>query len=503
MAKLNVRGKILDPRYNYETRLELLNLDKECIKDITSANGFFVEEPQNIKKDLKSPDSIFSIRFGTVNGEADVFMNRYRCKCGALRGRINHNLECSICHTPVKYIDDNFEYFGWICLKDKYHIIHPNLFKSIQALIGTARLETIIKGEEEKDENGFTAVERVVDKGGKFSNEPFYQIGMIKFYEQFDEILNYYIKKYPNKKDHYDHIMANRDKVFIHSIPVYTVHLRPVRVEGENLVFEKTNSPYNLMAKLAQVINRDNAKSFTKTKIKKILLYELQMEYMNLYEEIEAILANKKGVIRNLLGGRYNFTSRSVIVSEPTLRIDQIRLSYHVLVKVLQQTIINIIKKTYNVNLSVAYDIWYKARLEVNPRVVDIINNLIKAHPEGIPFIINRNPSINYGSILQMYCVGISFDYTMAIPLQILPLLNADFDGDCLNILYLINKEYIRRCEETFNPRNAMYISKNNGLFNNDVNHFKDTIISTNTFIHLARNSYSEDELNAIKQLMS
>ena len=91
MAKLNVRGKILDPRYNYETRLELLNLDKECIKDITSANGFFVEEPQNIKKDLKSPDSIFSIRFGTVNGEADVFMNRYRCKCGALRGRINHN----------------------------------------------------------------------------------------------------------------------------------------------------------------------------------------------------------------------------------------------------------------------------------------------------------------------------------------------------------------------------------------------------------------------------
>ena len=180
------------------------------------------------------------------------------------------------------------------------------------------------------------------------------------------------------------------------------------------------------MAKLAQVINRDNAKSFTKTKIKKILLYELQMEYMNLYEEIEAILANKKGVIRNLLGGRYNFTSRSVIVSEPTLRIDQIRLSYHVLVKVLQQTIINIIKKTYNVNLSVAYDIWYKARLEVNPRVVDIINNLIKAHPEGIPFIINRNPSINYGSILQMYCVGISFDYTMAIPLQILPLLGAD-----------------------------------------------------------------------------
>ena len=92
----------------------------------------------------------------------------------------------------------------------------------------------------------------------------------------------------------------------------------------------------------------------------------------------------------------------------------------------MQQTIINIIKKTYNVNLSVAYDIWYKAVLEVNPRVVDIIRNIIKASPEGIPFIINRNPSINYGSILQMYCVDINFEHTMEIPLQILGPLAAD-----------------------------------------------------------------------------
>ena len=147
---------------------------------------------------------------------------------------------------------------------------------------------------------------------------------------------------------------------------------------------------------------------------------------MELYKEIENILAKKKGVIRNLFGGRYNFTSRSVIVSNPKLRIDQIILSYHVLVKVMQQTIINIIKKTYNVNLSVAYDIWYKAVLEVNPRVVDIIRNIIKASPEGIRFIINRNPSINYGSILQMYCVDINFEHTMEIPLQILGPLAAD-----------------------------------------------------------------------------
>ena len=42
---------------------------------------------------------------------------------------------------------------------------------------------------------------------------------------------------------------------------------------------------------------------------------------------------------------------------------------------------------------------------------------------------VNVSPSINYGSLLQMYCVGINDNYTMSLPLQILPLLAADFDG--------------------------------------------------------------------------
>lgn len=77
------------------------------------------------------------------------------------------------------------------------------------------------------------------------------------------------------------------------------------------------------------------------------------------------------------------------------------------------------------------------------------------------------------------------------------------FDGDCLNILYLINQEYITRCEETFNPRNSMYISKNNGMFNSEVNHSRDTLIAANTFVNLARDSYSEEELAAIKLAMA
>ena len=156
-----------------------------------------------------------------------------------------------------------------------------------------------------------------------------------------------------------------------------------------------------------------------------------------LYSEIIDIIKGKKGNIRTLFGGRCNFTSRDVIIADPTLRIDQIRLPYSALIELLQQSIINILVKTYNVSYSDAYDRWYHANLKKDKTIIAIIESIIQnSTPEhyGIPVIINRNPSLGLGSLLQMYCVGISdptdkFEYVMQLPLQILPLLNADFDN--------------------------------------------------------------------------
>lgn len=495
--KINTIYNIFDPDYEYHTRIEVVDLDKECIKDISTGNGFFIEEPESIKKDLKAENSIFSSKFGYIAGDTSVIEDRYSCKCGAKRGRINHNIECEQCHTLVQYVDDNFEYFGWMCLKEDYRLIHPNLFNFIQSFIGKETFDNIIVGAEAKDEDGFY---RETEKP---ANEPYYHLGMLDFYTKFDEIMNYYLKKRPAKREYYEHIMENRDKVFIHAIPVYTIHLRPFKLEGENLVFEGTNAIYQMMAKEVAEINRDNIDTFNKPKIKKILLYNLQKDLMSLYEEIVNILNNKKGVIRGLFGGRYNFTVRSIIVPNNMLRIDQITLSYHALIKVLQQVIINVIRRTYNINLSAAYDIWFKARIEPDERIREIIMNIIHYYPEGIPFIINRNPTLQYGSFIQVYCVDMVDTYTMGTALQILNPMGGDYDGDCLNIWFPINKEYVKRAEISLNPRNAMYISKNDGMFNNAINHCKDLLITTNSFVHRSREYYTEDELKAIKECIT
>ena len=71
-------------------------------------------------------------------------------------------------------------------------------------------------------------------------------------------------------------------------------------------------------------------------------------------------------------------------------------------------------------------------------------------------------------------------------------------DGDVMNVLYIINRAFYERAREVFNPRNSFYVSRDDGLFNNDVNHQKDTLINANTLISLGQSMYSsEDDANA------
>lgn len=92
----------------------------------------------------------------------------------------------------------------------------------------------------------------------------------------------------------------------------------------------------------------------------------------------------------------------------------------------------------------------------------------------------------------------------MSMPLSILPLLGADFDGDALNILYIINKEFLIKAEEVLNPRNCLNISHNDGLFDNQVNRVvKDTTINANSMVELSRCYYDQNTLDLIAKCKS
>lgn len=497
MSNLKITTHYPDhPDYTYETELVRVNLDDKRTESILSGRGFIINKMQSsLKKDLKNPDGIYSPRFGQTLDDINPFIDRYKCECGAMRSRVHNNEICYVCGTRVKYVDDDFGCFGWIVLNDPYYVIHPNLYKSLEFLIGKERLINIITPVEEKDIDGHT----IESTKSKPKDEPFYGIGMLDMKKRIKEILDFYLSRAPQKIDYYNDLLMNIRNIFTQSVPVYTTHLRPYKLDGERFSFEGTNSLYYMMTKLSIEINNDKLSIYKKKKTKNQLLLDLQIKFCKLYAELEKILAGKKGSFRTVFGGRYNFTSRVVIVPNPKLRIDEVVMPYKAMVELLQQRIVNILQKSYNISYSNAYDIWEKSQIEKDERVYQIIMGLIKDEPRGIAVLINRNPTIGYGSIQQMFVVDICDSYTLGLPLQILPLLGADFDGDVLNVMYIINRSFFESANISLNPRNAMYISRNDGRLSKDLIHNKDTLINANGLIGLARKNYSQEQLERIK----
>ena len=424
-------------KYEFSGKLEIINYDKACEDDLREGNGFIVEPAgRNIKKDLRAEDGIFSPKFGQTLADTNPFMDRYRCRCkeGGLRGRINYGLRCPQCGHLCTYVDDNFKYCGWIKLSKPYKFIHPTFYIYIESILGKG---IYIQG------NKRTKLENILDvtdtqlvlntmsrDDPKLKDEPFFGIGMIEFTERFDEIMDYYIKKYPNKKSYYDAIYESRESVFSSSLPVITTLLRPFDIDGNNMTYEPTNGMYAMINKLATSINKNKTAIQREPKIKNQQLYNLQKQFMDIYSEQINILAGKKGDFRCLLGGRYNFSSRCVIVQNPNLRIDEITMPAVALTVMLEQRIKNILCRMHGMTPTEAHDIWYKATIEPNKKINTIIQSIIDDFKHkgmrGLPVIIGRNPTLAYGSILQMVCVGITNTYTLAVPLQILKFLAAD-----------------------------------------------------------------------------
>lgn len=389
--------------FKMETYLERIDLDKECKEDIRNGNGFIISQHQDIKKDLKEPNGIFSTKFGSTLSDANPYAEKTKCQCGYMMGAIHEGMTCPICGTEVTFIDDNFNLFGWTILKDEYCIIHPNLYKELEVIINSQKLQNIIKPIMNRDSDGFTIEEK------ENKDEPYKGKGILWFRDHFNEVLEYYYNSSPNKKSKYDtyiDLLQNQDKIFTHSIPIFTALLRPFKLDGNNFAFNDVNGMYNMIVKFVHDINIDGLKIHRKRKPKLQLLYDLQMKLNKLYAEIENIISGKKGIMRQLFGGRCNFTARDVIIPDDELRVDQVKLSYYALVGLLEQKIINILVKTYNIGYNEAHDIWYQSSIQKDQRVYNIIKSLIDSK-NGVQVLINRPEHMKLLWVLPIEIYGV------------------------------------------------------------------------------------------------
>ena len=214
------------------------------------------------------------------------------------------------------------------------------------------------------------------------------------------------------------------------------------------------------------------------------ILYKVQMKVNGIYEYILDIISGKKGFIKqNITGGRLSWSSRCVIIPDPTLRADQIELPYIAFLEMYKFQIIGYIKAIKKVSTKKAARIWHLATLEFDRSVYEIMNHIIEVDKPAV--LINRNPTIKEGSMVPVYVRSITDDINdknMRMPIFLLTDFNADFDGDVLNIFALITQRLIDEYMENGNPRMNNFISRSTGLFNKTRDLLKDQSIGLYRF---------------------
>lgn len=425
---VNDNGDSLDILDDYEVVPEIIDYEKELEKDLEEGNGFIIYDRDGLDKNnnIRLENGIYSPKYGTIWGDDHMFEELYSCNCGYMQAKFNLGLTCPKCGSVVKFKDKNVHMTGWFKL-EKYKIIHPNMYFKIASLIGTTRLKAILLADWDVMQDG-NPIKPVIDDKTK-NIKKYDNIGMLEFQKRFDEIIEFFAKKKKDKRDVYEFIMENREKVFTSCLPILPLFLRPIVIGEEDYGYAKINTKYSTLSTKFYNVNEkyeDYDPAMEKTLV--MDLYGIQKRYNEVMDIIFESISRKNGQIRNeLLAFRSNFAVRAVIVPLSGTKTNEVHFPYLGFLEMYRPEIVRTLSKLLDVTVNEAHNIWQQAQLKFDKKVYAVMQYIIE-HTE-CSILLNRNPTLNFGSIVKVKIAHIKPDYsdlTISIPINIIPIMAAD-----------------------------------------------------------------------------
>lgn len=470
------------------------NFDNDCREDFINGKGIRIQNHESFdKKNQKIWDGLQSPFFGSDYGDEHAYAERYSCACGKLKGQMYEHKFCPECNTEVQFCDTDLSKFGWIIIDGGYMVINPIYYTKIESALGpydsiesvlhaiinvrfrdgktTEDIESVLSGLDEKDV-------------ANLQKHPFIRRGLSWLKDNLREVLDYYQKKRPaSKKEAFQEIYENIDKVFCHCIPVYSSVLRieTPGEKGEKSYKVKTNTCYRSIIRSVNKVNdivKDKDEDINiedEVEINRFL-FQVQKELQANFDEEFNILSGKEGYIQaKVIAGRYNWSARNIITSgSDPLHTDEIEMCYCAFIELFRYEIINIYAKFKNITLAESNNAVNRAMAHFDKEIYYIMNMIVQT-PQYV--MVNRNPSINYGSFLMLKIVKVKPDIgdkTLTLNRRVLQTMCADFDGDQVNIFRVISESLSKKFRQTMDPKTNLFINRINGRFNRSLAPAKD-----------------------------
>lgn len=427
-------------------KLTRINLENEYLRDMAIHNGFLIKND-----DKFAPTNVDAL----IN--SSKFMDcEYRCDCGAFIGQDIIGQTCPCCGSEIALHSLNFEYTGWINL-GKHKIISPVYYNILKRVLGNNMLKFILGdyksdlsvqyNENDKDflenkknkKSGRVSVNDInyIKKKIPKSKHQYQGLGHDVFYERFEEVLTACAPK--NNPD-VQMLIDEKDAVFTSKIPIYSTAFRPVSKTSETMFYPKINKWFSMICAVYCQLDDMVLDVEVIQALNFIQNYLIEAcEHL-----ITAEISKKTGFVRSeIVGGTFSFSARGVITLDISLRADEIDIPYTMALTAFQFRITHMLATRYNMTLEQAY--LFISNSDRDPIVLQLLDEIIA---EGQWVFLIREPTINLASIEVCRIRRYKFDDdTISLPQEPLPGFNADFDGDQLNLCFLIDENIHKEFE--------------------------------------------------------
>lgn len=493
-------------------RVFTYDFDEEFKNDLANGKAIIIDNPEAFKKkNEKNEHGLQSPFFGADYNNNEEYNARFSCACGKMIGSMYADgyTVCPECGTLITKNETDLKKFGWVYLHG-YKILTPIYYEKLKKLLGNidgkSYLDMILKVHYKKYGEEYTPEES--DMVVKY-NFPFVGKGMTWLKDHIGDVLDWCKKKKGKRtaksSDLFDELYQDQYKMFCGALPIYSAAMRS-EMPGEkdiknyrmkiNTCFQaiiRCANDINSTANSPRPLNVDNTVGLIQTDKEKIdiLLDKIQENAADVFNEEYQIIEGKKGIIQSkLIGGRHDFSGRSIIVpGARPLRAEEVEIPYVTFLSLFRFEILNMWLKLYDTSVEEANHILSKALNTFDENVYKIMTILLEEHKNdhSLSVIISRNPCINMGSHGAFNIVYIKpniDDKTVTLNTRVLTNMNADFDGDQINIYrpFGASIEYIFRQLSSI----YLYIDTRTGKVNKGMLPRKDEIAIINELFSLS-----------------
>lgn len=429
-----------------------------------------LREPPIIINDLvnASDEEKARIRdFITTRYSSDMLSILPSCQCGETKGEYVVGCICESCKTQVRsVVDEDIEPLVWFRVPE-------GVFKLISPIVWI-----MLKNRFKK--SGFNIIQWLCDttyrpnvRTPKLVNEMVemgFQRGYNYFCQNFDSIMAklFEMRAFKLKKGQHDYLqellLDYRDRIFSNFLPLPNKSL--LIIEKSNVGIYIDMSIVGAIDAIEMITSIDSPMSEHSVRTKENRAVKAIVKLSEFYESFfKSNLSGKPGILRkHVFGSRTHFAFRAVVTSLTNAHeYDEIHIPWGIGVTAFRPHLMNkLLKRGFDHNAAIGF--LYGHVEKYHPLLDEIFNELItESEFNGIPCIIQRNPSLLQGSAQLVRVKKVKpdpSDHTVSLSILIVTSMNCDFDGDALNLSIAIDNKMARHWQALAPHKNVFVLSK-------------------------------------------